>query len=195
MSTTYLEKQGKRIEDLHPDSWNGFGEVHGRDYEDDQVYDRYFGQDLSIAAPKEQLEALTGEIDTLWEKQQEGRLYAREVNWVFLENRASEMRDQFHDAYEQMAEIDKKYAHAIQDWVIDELKVRHPDYRDDRSDKTSEQLLADLLETIGVLDGLMVEFSEDDEDQRLIEMAQTWRLELMADVSAADLHRLYELAA
>lgn len=193
MSSAYLETQGNREYDLHPDVWDGRGAGNDPD-DDDQNYDRYFGHDLCIASPKEQLEALGREIDALRHKQENGKLVARQVHWSFLEGRATEMHEQFHMAYEKMAEVDKKYARAIQDWVIEELKTRHPDYRKDYTDKISEQLLDDLLETIGVLDSLMFEFTEDEEDHRLIEMAQTWRLELIADVIAADIQQLYHLA-
>ena len=41
----------------------------------------------------------------------------------------------------------------------------------------------------------MGELSSDQEDPRLLDFASTWRMELLADVSKAEIRRLCSLAA
>ncbi len=193
MSVSYTEMQGRRDDDYHPDHWDGYGSLAAsRLYE--LVLTEETDSDLYIPAPQERLSALAVDLERIEQALAEGMPVARLVDWRELEERAAVAHDVFHQAFTEMAESDKKYAKAIQDWVIEELTTRHPDFAQ-YPRETPEELLVDLLEMIEVVDALMAELETEDEDSRLIDLATTWRYELMADVSGAEVRRLYALAA
>ena len=108
-----------------------------------------------------------------------------------LADEAEIMRDELKERLEALSEQDTLVAHAVQDWTMEELQrrieARGFDY--DQHDERS------YLETMDVLDNLVQELTRDDEDEKLIELAATWREEVAAELTVHSVRDTYRLAA
>lgn len=112
-------------------------------------------------------------------------------------------QEEFQRRLDEMSEQDQLFSGAIQDWTIEELGTREAErgYMYKQGSKDS------YLETIAVLDQLMIELTDDQsgseikdvdmllENERLIEMVQMWRKETLAELTQVQLRELYDLAA
>lgn len=104
-----------------------------------------------------------------------------------LEHEAKLMRDDLKERLDELSEQDALFAHAVQDWTMTELErrieVRGYDY--DQSDERT------YLETMDVLDGLIEELERDEEDEKLIRLATTWRQEVAAELTVSSVRDAY----
>lgn len=166
-------------------------------YDDDDVEDYTYsldGSDLFIVPVSQQLVAVGSELDRLKHKRETGTLYARDIDHQIATD-AQRISDSLHQQYEELAEEDKKYARAVQDWTISELKARHPDFVREQQHSTPEQMAEQLYETASIVGELLIELHDDSEDEKLIMLAETWHKELLADCMVAEFRQLYALAA
>lgn len=108
-----------------------------------------------------------------------------------LEHEAQLMREELKERLDLLSEQDKLYARAVQDWTMDELerRIEERGYDYDQSDERT------YLETMDVLDDLMYELIDDEEDDKLIELASTWRSEVAAELTIHHIRDAYRLAA
>jgi hypothetical protein len=172
---------------------NGDRSGYPEDDEEEETYSLN-GSDLIIAPAQVRLTIVGHELDKLRDKYIEGRLYAKDIN-PFVIQEAEIVSESLHQQYKELAEEDAKYARAVQDWTVDELRARHPNFAIDQKDSTPEQVAQQLLETACVVGELITELETEDEDPRLIYLAQTWQKELLADCMVAEFKHYYALAA
>lgn len=108
-----------------------------------------------------------------------------------LEYEAQMACEELKERLALLSEQDRLYAQAVQDWTMDEIKrrieVRGHDY--DRADERA------YLEMIDVLDTMVHELVEDNEDEKLITLATTWRQEVEAELTVHNVRDAYRLAA
>lgn len=170
------------------------GRAGSHDDLDDEPTYALDGSDLFIAPITAQLDAAGRELDRLKHKSEQGRLRIIDIN----ESAASAVQYisvSLHEQYEELAEEDKKYARAVQDWTIAELHARHPDFADEQKNSTPDEMVAQLYETASIVGELLIELNKDNEDEKLIMLAETWHKELLADCMVAEFRQLYALAA
>ncbi len=167
--------------DTHLEAWDGYGSgpVASLEPEDDK-YDTVHGSDLMIAMPGDRLAAIADELAALHDRHTRGELSINDVDWLTLKEHIREVHDTYRAQYEAMAEQDKEYAQAVQDWVVAEQLRRHPAYRvDDEaedsldSEARAQKLLEKHLETIGIVEDLTAELVAEGEDEKLIHFADT----------------------
>ncbi|HMS93335.1 MAG TPA: hypothetical protein PKD28_02990 [Candidatus Saccharibacteria bacterium] len=108
-----------------------------------------------------------------------------------LEHEAKLAREELKERLDLLSEQDKLYAQAVQDWTMTELerRVEARGYDYDQSDERT------YLETMDVLDNLVYELAKDEEDDKLIELASTWRSEVAAELTVHNIRDAYRLAA
>ena len=108
-----------------------------------------------------------------------------------LEYEAQMACEELKERLALLSEQDRLYAQAVQDWTMDEIKrrieVRGHDY--DQADERA------YLEMIDVLDTMVHELVEDNEDEKLITLATTWRQEVEAELTVHNVRDAYRLAA
>jgi hypothetical protein len=166
------------------------GDRGDRSYDDgDGGYDELFGSDLYIASPTRQLEGLAARIDKIELSVVPGSLSIGYLD--DLRNHAVSIQQNLELQLNAMKVQDRVFATAIQDWVLKELSRRQAD-RGSEYEHTSEE---SYLETIDVIEHLATELEQDNEDPALISLAQTWRLETIAELSSERVKKLYVLAA
>ncbi len=199
---TYAETQGPRDEGVvvHPSHWNGYGGDGRLTWADRDARYGTDGSDLYIASPGDRLERLVGDIQFLDKLLSDPNSRNSPVDWQSLEDAAQEIKMFYQTECQEMddnmiAEHGSGYARAIQDWVMQELAARYPNHQSSHHEEKPDELPVDLLATIDILDSLMVELTADDEDSRLLELASTWRMELLAELCQAKVQLLYRLAA
>ena len=90
-----------------------------------------------------------------------------------------------------MSEEDTLFAHAIQDWTLEELR-KHEAERGYAHEQGSDE---SYLETVEVLETLLDQLVAEDEDARLIALTDVWREETLAELRTAKLQSYYELVA
>ncbi len=98
---------------------------------------------------------------------------------------------QLESGLEILSNRDKQYAEAVQAWTLHSLAERELT-RGYEIDHTSDD---SYLETVEVLEELLKELEADNEDPRLIKIAQVWRTETLAEVSVSRIRKMFELAS
>lgn len=108
-----------------------------------------------------------------------------------LEHEAKLACEELKERLDLLSEQDKLYAQAVQDWTMTELerRIEARGYDYDQSDERT------YLETMNVLDNLVQELVKDGEDDKLIELASTWRSEVAAELTVHSIQDAYRLAA
>ncbi len=166
------------------------GDRGQNDYDDyDDRFDDLFGSDLYIASPINQLAGLAAQIDKIEQTATPGSLSVGYLD--DMRAHAADLQGGLEQKLDAMKEQDRLFATAVQDWVIKELYRREIE-RGSEYEHTSEE---SYLETIDVIESLAIELEHDDEDPALIALAQTWRLETIAELSSERVKKLYALAA
>lgn len=169
------------------------GDRGGYDSDEDDTYS-FDGSDLIIIPVTMQLSEVGRDLDRLRQKSEMGTLTTQDIDeHEFM--RIQQISESLHRQYEALAEEDERYAGAIQDWMINELQVRHPDFAAEQKNSNPNQMLAQLVESAAIVSDLLTELREDGEDHRLIRLAEAWYQELLADGMMAEFKHYYELAA
>ena len=108
-----------------------------------------------------------------------------------LEYEAQMACEELQERLELLSEQDKLYAQAVQDWAMDEIK-RRVDERGHDYDQSDERAYLEMMDVLGTM---VHELVEDNEDEKLITLAVTWREEVAAELTVHNVRDAYRLAA
>lgn len=164
------------------------------------VYDKYEttgydpnGADLYVASYSERLAYALGlqrQADGRADRLGDGMTTEAAHLLEELEHEAQVSCNELKERLELLSENDKLYAQAVQGWTMDEIK-RRIEVRGYDFDQSDERVYAEMID---VLDEMVDELTEDNEDEKLITLASTWRQEVAAELTVHTI-RDYRLAA
>lgn len=146
------------------------------------------GSDLYVVSPDELIDQINEYLDSLRELEESGVYLSDRAVDPEAVKRAREIKRQYEAQYAQMSEQDKLFAAAVQNWTIEEQR-RREEARGFEFEHTSPESYS---ETITVLDELIAELEGDNEDEKLLELATTWRTELRSDLTIARIKDLIQ---
>lgn len=156
---------------------------------DTRLYQDIEGDDLAVYVEAPTLEEIQTLIEQA-EKYLEQQTLSRERVDMMLDD-AEVTHRVLERRLDEMSETDKLYAEALQDWVLEDLRRKESERGEVYEQGSEESHRA----TVNTLEKLLMQLEDEKEDPRLIELAQVWRKETLAELSIARLRELYRLAA